>query len=196
MAPQTDKGKQAFQSYLDNIQAKTGKTAEDFKALAKKKGLLGPDAKAGEITAWLKQEFGLGHGHAMAIYAVLKAEGQPKQSSEDKVAAHFKGNKAGWRKAYDALEAKVNKFGADVVIAPNSSYINLRRGEKKFGIVQVASAERLEIGIKRKGVAATARFVASGKWNAMVTHRVTITDAKQIDKDVLAWLQAAYTAAG
>ena len=71
----------------------------------------------------------------------------------------------------------------------------LVRGVKKFGIIQVSSAERLDIGIKLKGVAATDRFEPSGAWNAMVTHRVRITDAKQIDKDVLAWLKQAYTAA-
>lgn len=68
-----------FQSYLDNIKAKTGKTPADFKALAKKKGLLTPGAKAGEIVAWLRKDFGLGHGHAMAIYALLKPEIEGKR---------------------------------------------------------------------------------------------------------------------
>lgn len=61
-----------FQAYLDNIQAKTGKNPADFTELAREKGLLKPGVKAGEIVAWLKKDFGLGHGHAMAIYAVLK----------------------------------------------------------------------------------------------------------------------------
>lgn len=62
----------SFQAYIDNIKAKTGKTPEDFEQLAKKKGLLAPDVKAGQIIAWLKEDFGLGHGHAMAIYATFK----------------------------------------------------------------------------------------------------------------------------
>ena len=62
----------SFQAYLDNIQAKTGKTPEEFKALAESKGLLKPGIKAGEIVTWLKEDFDLGHGHAMAIYALLK----------------------------------------------------------------------------------------------------------------------------
>lgn len=61
-----------FQAYLDNIEAKTGKTPADFKKLAKKKGLLKPGVKAMVVVAWLKKDFGLGHGHAMAIYAVFK----------------------------------------------------------------------------------------------------------------------------
>ena len=67
----------SFQAYIDNIQAKTGKGPEDFKKLAEKKGFLKngqlkPEVKAGEIVAWLKEDFDLGHGHAMAIVAVFK----------------------------------------------------------------------------------------------------------------------------
>jgi len=62
----------SFQAYIDNIKTKTGKTPEDFRKIAEKKGLLKPGVKAGEIVAWLKKDFGLGHGHAMAIYATFK----------------------------------------------------------------------------------------------------------------------------
>lgn len=64
-----------FQAYLDNIQAKTGKTPADFSEAAKKAGVLVPGVKAGQIVAWLKADYGLGHGHAMAIFAVFKNEG-------------------------------------------------------------------------------------------------------------------------
>jgi hypothetical protein len=67
----------SFQAYLDNIQAKTGVDAAGFRALANEKGwaedgVLMPEVKAGAIVAWLKADFDLGHGHAMAIYALLK----------------------------------------------------------------------------------------------------------------------------
>jgi hypothetical protein len=74
----------SFQAYLDNIKAKTGKTPEDFRNLAKKKGLLQPDLKASELVAWLKEEFDLGHGHSMALWAVFKDNGwvtPPKKKS-------------------------------------------------------------------------------------------------------------------
>ncbi|MDB5050381.1 MAG: hypothetical protein JWO30_3452 [Fibrobacteres bacterium] len=79
-----------FQAYLDNIKTKTGKTPEDFKTLADKKGLLKPGIKAGEIVAWLKKEYDLGHGHAMAIYAVFKSEGyvsSPDKKTKPKTAS-------------------------------------------------------------------------------------------------------------
>lgn len=69
----------SFQAYLDNIQEKTGHSPEDFRALAQKKGfthdgVLAPGIKAGVMVAWLKKDFKLGHGHAMAIVALLKGK--------------------------------------------------------------------------------------------------------------------------
>ena len=67
----------SFQAYLANIKTKTGKGPEDFKQLADElgfsiKGKLNPETKGGEIVALLKKDFELGHGHSMAIYALLK----------------------------------------------------------------------------------------------------------------------------
>ena len=66
----------SFQAYLDNIQSKTGKTPDDFRRLAEVRGLaangaLLPGVKATQVTDWLKADFGLGHGHATAVYAML-----------------------------------------------------------------------------------------------------------------------------
>jgi Domain of unknown function (DUF4287) len=67
----------SFQAYINNIKEKTGKTPDDFKKLAEKKGFLENGklkaaVKAAEILAWLKKEYELGHGHSIAIYALLK----------------------------------------------------------------------------------------------------------------------------
>ena len=190
MSEKSEKDKKAFQSYLDNIKVKTGLTPKDFINLARQKGL----TKSREIVAWLKEDYGLGYGHAGAIYYTIAHADDVNASPQDKIEKLFAGKKVKWRKAYDALEERVRKFGTDVEVAPNMTYINLCRGSKKFAIVQTA-AERLDIGLKLKGVKPTERLEAAGAWNAMVTHRVRITDPKQIDKEVLAWLKQAYEAA-
>lgn len=69
----------SFQAYLDNVEAKTGKSADDLKAIAIEKGLadangLASGVKATAVTDWLKQDFGLGHGHAMSIVAYIKGK--------------------------------------------------------------------------------------------------------------------------
>jgi len=65
----------SFQAYIDNIYAKTGKTPDDFLQLAKAKGMFEPGVKVMQIVDWLKADFGLGHGHAMAIVQTFKNAG-------------------------------------------------------------------------------------------------------------------------
>jgi len=67
----------SFQAYLSNIEAKTGKSPDAFRHYATEQGwmcdgMLRPDVKAGAVLAKLNDAFGLGHGHAMAIVALLK----------------------------------------------------------------------------------------------------------------------------
>lgn len=67
----------SFQAYINNIQTKTGKGPKEFRELAEQKGFtqngqLMSAVKAGDVIKWLKADFDLGHGHAMAIYALLK----------------------------------------------------------------------------------------------------------------------------
>jgi Domain of unknown function (DUF4287)/Domain of unknown function (DUF5655) len=181
----------SFQAYIDNVKAKTGKTPEEFAELAARNGL----TKHGEIVNWLKSDFALGHGHATAIAGVVVKSGAPKATAEQKLDALFSGKKASWREPCDRLLTEIARFGPDVAVAAGGTYINLLRGEKKFGIVQPSSADRLDIGIRLKGEDASRRFEAAGAWNAMVTHRVRVGDAKEIDVEVLSWLKNAYDVA-
>lgn len=60
----------SFQAYLDNIEEKTGRTPRQFIDAAASRGY-GVDTKAGEIIAWLAEDYGLGRGHAMALVHVI-----------------------------------------------------------------------------------------------------------------------------
>lgn len=180
----------SFQAYLDNIQAKTGQRPQDIAGALRAEGL----AKPGEMVVWLKQQYGLGHGHAMAIVSLARRDGQPARSADDKVAAHFSGAKAKWRGVYDRLAEAAAQLGPDVAVAPGATYLSFVKGGRKFAIVQ-AGRDRLDLGLKLKGVAAGGRLEAAGGWNAMVTHRVRIADASGIDGEVLSWLAQAYAGA-
>lgn len=62
----------SFQAYLDNIEEKTGLTPRQFIGLAHEKGFDAPSTKAGVIVDWLKEDFELGRGHAMALVHVIR----------------------------------------------------------------------------------------------------------------------------
>ncbi|GAA2484407.1 DUF4287 domain-containing protein [Winogradskya humida] len=61
----------SFQAYLDAIEVKTGKTPAELLAEARERGY-GPDTRAGEVVQWLKDDYELGRGHAMALVHVIK----------------------------------------------------------------------------------------------------------------------------
>ena len=73
----------SFRAYLDTIRSRTGKSPDDLRRYAADKGwtehgVLRPEVKAGAVVADLKQTLGLGHGHAMAVVALLR--GKPEDS--------------------------------------------------------------------------------------------------------------------
>ena len=70
----------SFRAYLDNIEKQTGISPAQFIALATAKGFTAPGTKATPITDWLKADYGLGHGHAMAIVKLLR-DGEPTDRS-------------------------------------------------------------------------------------------------------------------
>ena len=61
----------SYQAYLDAVERKTGKTPADLLTEAAGRGFT-PTTKAAEVVAWLKDDYDLGRGHAMALYGVLK----------------------------------------------------------------------------------------------------------------------------
>lgn len=62
----------SFQAYLDAIENKTGLTPRRLLDIAKSRGYDSPDVKAGVILDWLKEDYGLGRGHGMAMVHVIK----------------------------------------------------------------------------------------------------------------------------
>lgn len=185
-----------FQAYLDSIKAKTGKTPADFIALAREKGLLVDGMKATPILAWLKEDFDLGSGHAMAIVGILKEALEPRPSNEARIATQFAGGRSVWQQPYDELLARIREFGADVSVVATDSYLSLLRGTTKFAVIYTTAA-RMDVGLKLKGGPSVpelveGRLTPAGSWNSMVTHRVRIADAAELDAELLAWLREAY----
>ena len=60
----------SFQSYLDNIELKTGLTPRQLLDRARERGF-DESTKAGAILEWLRQDFDLGRWHGMALVHVI-----------------------------------------------------------------------------------------------------------------------------
>jgi len=185
----------AVETQLKNIQTRTGKTLAQLTALAKKSGF----TKHGEIRDWLKKELGLGHGDANTLtHYVLKSGSGPatqttRTSPDDVVDGLYTGPKAELRPIHDKLMNAIEKFG-EFEIAPKKGYVSLRR-KKQFAMIGPATQTRVEVGLNIKGVKSTARLVEQPA-GGMCQYKVNVTDAKEVDKELIGWLKQAFDNAG
>lgn len=175
---------------IENLKATTGRGIEEWVEIARAAGM----SKHGEIVAHLKACHGLGHGYAnLVVHRLLKSAAADADPG-DLIAAQYSGTKAGLRPVYDSLARALSTLGPDVELAPKKAYVSVRAA-KQFAILQPSTATRLDVGINLKGVPAGGRLEASGSFNAMVSHRVRVGSAAEVDGELLGWLRRAYDAA-
>ena len=166
---------------LQNLENKTGKNLEQWVEIANNS----PATKHKEIIDYLKSDYGLTYGYANLIALKTREANEGRALTGNAlIDAQYSGNKTDLRPIYDEIIDSVNKFGEDVEIAPKKSYVSLRRS-KQFAILQPSTKTRLDVGINLKGTDAGERLEASGSFNAMVSHRVRISELDQMDEELV-----------
>ena len=176
------------ESMIRNLPEKTGKSLDEWLKITRASGL----EKHGQIVKMLKTDHGMTHGFANLVATMtLRAGAEPSQ--DDLVDGQYSAAKADLRPIYEVLVSEIGKFGSDVEISPKKVYVSLRRN-KQFGLIQPSTKTRVDVGINLKGVDPTDRLEASGSFNAMVSHRARLSDASQVDAELIAWLRQAYEA--
>jgi len=182
----------AFQTHQQNIQKKTGKSFDELVEIVHKSGL----TKHGEIRSYLQHELGLGYGDANAlVHAVLESDGRraAKGKSEDAVLdGIYSGAKASFRPIHEKLIQEINKFG-EYEVAPKKGYVSLRR-KKQFAMIGPKTNTRFEVGLNAKDLPKNSRLLEQPK-GSMCNYIVNLTDAKEVDSELIAWLKLAYEGA-
>ena len=183
----------AIQTQLANIQKKTGKSLAELYAWLTATGL----ARHGELRDAAKSGLGLGHGDANTLVTLhLRASGAAvapfasASAAEDEI---YAGPKAALRPIHDRVMAAIAPFGA-FEIAPKKGYLSLRR-KKQFAMLGPATKTQIEIGLNAKDLPAGARLVALPP-GGMCQYKVRIGAPEEIDAVLVAWIRAAYDAAG
>jgi len=176
-------------SMIANLEEKTGKDLAGWLEITRASGL----EKHGQIVKLLKSEHGMTHGYANMVAHETLRSGAEQPTENDLVDSQYSGPKADLRPIYDALIEKLSKFGGDLEVAPKKAYVSLRRN-KQFGLIQPSTKTRVDVGINLKGTDPTERLEPSGSFNAMVSHRVRLSAADEVNPELIAWLKRAYEA--
>lgn len=183
-----DKGTQTM---IDNLHKNTGKTLEQWVTIVNEQHL----SKHGEVIKFLKEQYELTHGFANLIAHKAKGSDAGSAGSEDALITKQYQGKEHLKPLYHNLMAEIQKFGKELEIAPKNAYVSLRR-KKQFAILQPATKTRFEIGINLKGQPAKGKLEAITSANSMCSHKINLTDVKDIDEEVIGWLKMAYDNAG
>lgn len=173
-----------------NLAEKTGRALPAWLALVQTHGA----TKHGEIVKWLKSEHGITHGYANLIaHHALNASATTVEGGggDDLVAAQYASGKEALLPIYEALRTQLARFGADVEFSPKKAYVSVRR-TKQFALIQPSTRTRVDVGIQLPDRAPQGRLEASGSFNAMVSHRIRVGTAKEVDRELLDWLREAY----
>jgi predicted transport protein len=142
----------------------------------------------------LKADHGMTHGYAnLVAHKTLKSDAGSASETTDLVASQYAGDKAALRPIYDALIKAARSCGA-IEVAPKKAYVSLRRS-KQFAIIQPSTKTRVDLGLNMKGVPAKGRLESAGSFNAMVSHRVRLEKAADVDKYVKSWIKKAWSEA-
>lgn len=180
----------ATQTQIANLQKKSGKSLDELFAILRASGL----AKHGEMVGRLKSELGMGHGDANLVVHLFRQGsdgGTPAPAGGDPLDAIYAGPKAALRPIHDALMAAIAGFG-DFEVAPKKAYVSLRR-RKQFATLGPATKTRVEVGLNMKGVEGTDRLLALPS-GGMCQYKVNVTDAGEVDAELIAWIRRAYEA--
>jgi hypothetical protein len=183
----------ALATQLANIEKRTGKSLEQLARVIRASGL----TKHGDIRDMLKRDLGMGHGDANTlVHHTLKSDGQSAatgQSEGEILAAIYSGPKASLRPIHDAFMKKLVAFGP-FEIAPKKGYVSLRR-KKQFAMIGPATNTRVEVGLNMKDARATSRLEALAP-GGMCQYKVKVTDANEVDAELMGWVRRAYDSAG
>lgn len=176
----------ALHTMIINLQAKTGKSLEEWMDVVSKKNL----AKYGEIVRFLKDQYAMTHGFAnLVAHKALVQDTSLSEVVEDQTEKLFKG-KEHLKSLYEALMAKINALGDDIEVAPKKSYVSVRR-KKQFATLCPATKTRFELGIQLKGQEAMGKLKVE-KPSSMCSHKILLTDFQDIDIEVVDWIKKAY----
>ncbi|HMS55265.1 MAG TPA: DUF5655 domain-containing protein [Fimbriimonadaceae bacterium] len=183
----------AIQNQLSNIEKKTGKSLDELKTIVRASGL----SKHGELRSMIMETLGLGHGDANTlVHVALKSDGASQAAGKDHgdvLGEIYAGQKEALRPIHEALMAHIMGFG-DFEIAPKKGYVSLRR-KKQFAMIGPATNTRVEVGINMKGVPGTDRLLEQPA-GGMCQYKVKVTNAGEVDSELINWLRQAYEAAG
>ena len=179
-----------FQAMRGNIAEKTGKPFEAWIKLATDSGI----GKFKALADHMKSEYGLTHGYAQMIaWGVIDpARLEAGNQDQNMVDELYTGKKAPLRPIYDKLVEKGKSLDKEIDMVICKTYTSLR-SKSQFAIFvpKTNSAVDVELAMP-PDMKKSPRLETIKSSYPKFSHRIRISDPKEIDKEVLSAVKAAF----
>lgn len=176
----------ALQKMIENLENITGKNLAHWINVVKKSGIV----KHGAIVKMLKEEYKIGHGYANMIVHMTKESAAYNQDNDSLVDSQYQG-KEQLKTIFDKLAPEIQALGSDVEMVPKKNSVSFRR-KRQFALIQPSTKTRIDLGLKFNDRPHGGRLETSGPFGTMCTHRIQITDIKQLDDELMGYIKEAY----
>jgi hypothetical protein len=184
------------QGIIAKLKDKTGKSIEEWIALAQKAGP--KDEK--ERVAWLKSKHGLGTNYAGWISE--RSFGRGEESSDPKaylraaerfVDEMFAGPKAALRPIYDKLLERAFALGDDIRVSPAKTIVPIYRNHV-IAQIKPSTRTRIDFGLALGDAKAAGMLKDTGGFakGDRITHNIPLTNVDDVDATLEKWLRKAY----
>jgi hypothetical protein len=184
------------QKWIQELPNKTGRSLEEWMALANKDG---PSTET-ERREWLKKEHKLGTNSATWIAQRLEGKGKEEDSpeaylktAEEWVEAQYSGPRAALRPLYEQLLKLGFSLGKDVRACPCKTMVPFYRNHV-FAQIKPATNTRIDLGFALSNMKTPKRVIDTGGYEKKdrITRRIEVRSKADIDDEVKRWLTKAY----
>jgi hypothetical protein len=183
----TEQQKKWFASVRAGIERDTGKTLEQWAAIARKC----PEAKHAARTRWLKEKYGLGVNRASAILDVAFPGEGGWESPEAMVEALWKDREQ--RKIHDALVAAISRFDG-ALIGERKTFTAFSHKAQFAAARPTRDGVRLGLAVDAKASMRLAPSKKNEGWSDRNKSVAVLSSTKDIDAELKKLLKTAFEA--
>lgn len=176
------------QEFIQTAKEKTGKTLEQWLPVVKASGL----NKQMEITNWLKATHKLNHLQAQLLAGLFLNNGKPVYQNETSLLENQFVKCEAMRTLFDEVSKKILSLFPDAQLIPKKTYLSYT-ATREIAAINIKPKE-LRMGMDLGETAFTESLQKSKLSGPMprMSHMVVITDIKQLDKQLIGYLQLSY----
>lgn len=148
--------------------------------------------KRNEVIAWLKSEHGFGHMNASLLAGVHANGGKPVYASTDDLLESQFARAADLRELYDAFVAFITRNFPGASILPKKTYVSILVN-REFAAINIRPRE-LRIGLDLGDREFDEKIEKAKLTGPMprISHMFVLTDAKQLDSDIIEALKTSH----